>query len=279
MESREEVLNRTRRRINAAKARLNKTWKDVLARCDKDNSGFLDYKELEFAVRTELNVPENAICQYELRTLFKAMDADSSGGVNIEELLNYLAQGFRTPQEIAARAQVRIQRVRKNLKTAFQTVATNESNMRKLFSKLDMDSDASLSLYEFKTFVRMNLKLSFWDVNNTDIEEFYVFLDKNGQGISVEELMAFVKTNNGERPKEFSFLEGLAVNPNDTRCKRKKTFKQTLLEDSFRSTSLPNLSRLPYTSTMVGMGRNCGPRGRNSLDKAAQQFFNPGSTS
>lgn len=255
MESREEVLNRTRRRINAAKARSNMSWKDVLAKCDKDNSGFLDYKELADAVRNQLNVPENAICQYELRTLFKAMDEDCSGGVNVEELLNYLAQGFRTPQEIAARAQVRIQRVRKNLKTAFQTIATNESNLRKLFSKLDMDSDASLSLYEFKTFVRMNLKLSFWDVNNTDIDEFYMYLDKNGQGISVDELMAFVKSNSGERPKEFSFLEGLAINPKDMRCKKKKTNKQTLLEDSFRSTSLPNLSRLPYTSTFVGMGR------------------------
>merc|ERR1711865_1059410 len=89
---------------------------------------------------------------------------------------------------------VRIQRVRKNLKTAFQTVATNESNLRKLFAKLDMDSDASLSLYEFKTFVRMNLKLSFWDVNNTDIDEFYHYLDKDGQGISVDELMSFVKS-------------------------------------------------------------------------------------
>merc|ERR1711865_498946 len=151
---------------------------------------------------------------------------------------------------------VRIQRVRKNLKTAFQTVATNESNLRKLFAKLDMDSDASLSLYEFKTFVRMNLKLSFWDVNNTDIDEFYHYLDKDGQGISVDELMSFVKSNSGERPKEFSFLEGLAVDARDMRCKKKKTFKQTLLEDSFRSTSLPNLSRLPYPSTLVGMGRN-----------------------
>merc|ERR1719409_1037387 len=89
-------------------------------KCDKDQSGYLYLRELTTAVRTILNVPEYGICDYELRTLFSEMDADRSGGVNIEELLNYLQQGFRTPEEIAARAQVRIQRVRKNLKTAFQ---------------------------------------------------------------------------------------------------------------------------------------------------------------
>lgn len=249
-------MARTRRRINAAKARGNKKWSDVLGKCDKDQSGYLDFGEFSEAVRTTLNVPENAICSYELRTLFNEMDADRSGGVNIEELLNYLAQGYRTPEEIAARAQVRIQRVRKNLKTAFQTVATNESSMRKLFAKLDMDSDSSLSLYEFKNFVRMNLKLSFWDVCNTDIEDFFRYLDKDGFGISVDELISFVRTNNTDRPKEFSFLElPVQTLAQKKKCSKHKTYKQQLLEDSFRSTSLPNLSRVRSTPSIVSRGR------------------------
>lgn len=281
MESREEVLARTRKRINAAKSRKGLTWQDVFGKCDKDGSGYLDLNELTEAVRTGLNVPENAICQYELRTLFNAMDADRSGGVNIEELLNYLAQGFRTPEEIAARAQVRIQRVRKNLKTAFQALASNEAALRKLFQKLDMDDDCSLSLYEFKTFVRMTLKLSFWDVCNTDIDDFYRYLDKDGHGISVDELIAFVRTNNLDRPKEFSFVDLGSIPKTSSlssmkRQMKRKTYKQQLLEDSFRSTSLPNLSRLPYTPSVVSRGRKFAPTDRSTMSLSAQMFFNPG---
>jgi len=281
MESREEVLARTRRRINAAKSRKGMSWQDVFGKCDKDQSGFLDYTEFSDAVRSSLNVPENAICDYELRTLFNEMDADRSGGVNIEELLIYLAQGFRTPEEIAARAQVRIQRVRKNLKAAFQTVASNEMSIRKLFSQLDMDADCSLSLYEFRTFVRMNLKLSFWDISNTDIDDFYKFLDRDGRGISVDELITFVRQNNAERPKEFSFQDMKKDSSTDSLRRRqlkKKTYKQQLLEDSFRSTSTPNLSRLPYTPSVVSLGRNYAPTTRNVISMSAKMFFSPGKT-
>jgi len=283
MEPREEVLARTRRRINAAKARQGKTWQDVFGKCDKDQSGYLDLRELTTAVRTILNVPEYGICDYELRTQFSEMDQDRSGGVNIEELLNYLQQGFRTQEEIAARAQVRIQRVRKNLKTAFQQVHSNESSLRKLFSKLDMDSDCTLSLYEFRTFVRMNLKLSFWDLNNTDIDDFFQYLDKDGQGISVDELIAFVRSNNApdQRAQQYSFIEWVPKGQQSAgpkkRLKTKKTYKQTLLEDSFRSTSMPNLSRLPYTSSVVSLGRSYAPTSRSSLSMSARMFFNPGS--
>lgn len=281
MESREEVLARTRRRINAAKSRKGMSWQDVFGKCDKDQSGFLDYTEFSEAVRSSLNVPENAICDYELRTLFNEMDADRSGGVNIEELLIYLAQGFRTPEEIAARAQVRIQRVRKNLKAAFQTVASNEMSIRKLFSQLDMDADCSLSLYEFRTFVRMNLKLSFWDISNTDIDDFYKFLDRDGRGISVDELITFVRQNNAERPKDFSFQDMKKDSSTDSLRRRqlkKKTYKQQLLEDSFRSTSTPNLSRLPYTPSVVSLGRNYAPTTRNVISMSAKMFFSPGKT-
>lgn len=275
MESKAQVLSRTRSRINAAKSRKQRSWQDVFGKCDKDQSGYLDFWELTDAVRNTLHVPENAICDYELRTLFNEMDDDHSGGVNLEELLHYLQQGFRTPQEIAARAQVRIQRVRKNLKTAFQSVASNEMSIRKLFSRLDMDGDAQLSLYEFQTFVRVNLKMTVWDISNTDLNDFYKFLDRGSAGISVDELISFVKTNNMDRPKEFSFLD-MGSCPKKTL--KKKTYKQTLLEDSFRSTSLPNLSRLPYTSSVVSLGRNYAPCGRNRYMAGAQMFFTPGQT-
>jgi Ca2+-binding EF-hand superfamily protein len=251
----------------------------VFAKCDKDQSGYLDLQEFTSAVRQTLNVPENSICDYELRTVYNEMDADNNGRVYIEELMNFLTQGFRTPEEIANRAQVRINRVRKNLKTAFQSRCTsNEMSVRKLFSKLDFDGDNTLSMYEFKAFVRNELKLNFWDICNTDIEDFFKYLDRDKGGtIDVEELMAFVKLNHSDRPKQYSFVKDPSSSGDFTsmRKKTKKTYKQLLLEDSFRSASLPNLSRLPYTSSVVSLGRDYAPTNRNCLQLSAKMFFTP----
>merc|ERR1712224_832765 len=88
---------------------------------------------------------------------------------------------------------------------AFQSLGKNEMTIRKLFNKLDMDSDRTLSFYEFRTFVRMDLKLSFWDVCNTDLEDLFKFIDKDGHGITVEEMYGFVKSSHQDKPKDFSF--------------------------------------------------------------------------
>jgi len=277
MESKEEVLFRTRKRICAAKSRKGMSWQDIFSKCDKDGSGYLELSELHMAIRESLNVPENAICTYELNTLFKEMDADRSGGVNIEELLNYLTQGHRTQEEVEARAQVRIMRVRKNLKMAFQSLGKNEMSIRKLFNKLDMDSDRTLSLYEFRTFVRMELKLSFWDVCNTDLDDFFKFIDKDGRGITAEELWGFVKSSHQDKPGNFSVYQPADKSENSEARRRikNKTHKQKLLEDSFRSTSLPNLSRMPFSPSVVSLGRSRGPTSRNSLDLSSMRFFQP----
>merc|ERR1719171_2825999 len=104
LEPQQEILARTRRRINAAKARRAMSWQDVFGKCDKDQSGYLDIHELVDAVREALKVPENTICNYELRVLFNEMDTDKSGGVSIEELLDYLDHGKVTPEEAEAKA-------------------------------------------------------------------------------------------------------------------------------------------------------------------------------
>lgn len=279
MESTEELLGRTRSRISALKARRGKSWQEVFAKCDKDQSGYLDYKEFSGAIRTTLEIPENVVRNYELVVLFDKLDNDRSGGVSIEELLNYLQQGFRTPAEIASRTQVRIQRVRKNLKMAFQTLASNEAAIRKLFSSQDLDDDNALSLYEFKGFVRTRLNLSFWDVCNTDLEDFFNYLDKDRSGsIQVDEFISFVRSNHLERPSVFSFAAEGSSSPKDLarRGTKMKTYKQHLLEDCHRSASLPILSRMPYTPSVVSRGRDYAPASRNALRHSAQMFFNNG---
>lgn len=283
MDPKAESLAQTRRKINAAKARLQKSWEDVFGKCDKDKSGTLEFREFEEAVRKVLNINQNGLGENQLRAIFQEIDADRSGGVNIEELLNYLTKGYRTQEEIASRARIRIQRVRRALKMAFATLGTSDAALRRLFVKVEMDSDHTLSMYEFKSFVRMELKLSFWEVNNTDVDEFYIFLDRDGSGgITINELLGFVKTNNAGRPgsapngrvEAFSFAG--PSRPSSATVKKKKTFKQTLLEDAFRSASLPDLSRMRYTASVVSQGRGRMPATRSSLAKDSQMFFDPG---
>lgn len=276
MEPRAEVLARTRRKINASKAHLNKTWEDLFGKCDVDQSGCLCYAEFEQAVRKALNISDKGICNHDLRMTFNHMDVDRSGGVDIEELLNYLSKGYRTEHEIAARAETRIQRVKRALKLAFSNLSKNEATLRKMFAKMDMDSDAYLSLHEFKHFVRMELKLSFWDLNNGDVEEFYHHLDRNKSGgICINEIINFVKATHETKAKQFSFT-ALPKAEAGQKLRKKKSFKQILLEPNFRTASLPDLSRMKCTPSIVSQGRGVIPATRSSLTKSSQMFFDPG---
>lgn len=274
MEEKREILARTRNRIFLIKNRRGKSWQEVFAKCDKDQSGLLNYAELSNAVRDSLNIPECVIYNYELKILFEEIDADGSGEVSIEELLQYLTQGHKTPEQVAAKAQVRLQRVRKSLKTALQAVASNEMAMRKMFANLDKDGDSTISQNEFISFVRKKLALTSWDVSDTDIKDFFKHLDRDGGGVQVDEFIAFVRSNQLDRPNDATALPPTPHRHQMRGGVKMKTYKQRLLEDNLRSVSLPDLSRLPYTSSVVGLGRTCGPRGRNSLRMSAQMFFN-----
>ena len=45
-----------------------------------------------------------------------------------------------------------------------------------------MDGEGKLSPFEFEHFIRNDLKLSHYDVMNEDLQSFYTFLDRNGDG-------------------------------------------------------------------------------------------------
>merc|ERR1712167_299105 len=138
-------------------------------------------------------VPETTICNYELKLLFKKMDADGKGdlcerggGVDLAELFEYLAHGARRPEDEAKRKIQRLQRVKKNLQIGFQKLSSKERGemaIRKLFNRIDMDGEGKLSPFEFNFFVRNGLKLSRWDVMNDDLVNFYKFMDVDGDGL------------------------------------------------------------------------------------------------
>ena len=55
------------------------------------------------------------------------------------------------------------------------------------------------SPYEFNTFVRTKLQLNTWAVRNKDLDEFYAELDTDGDGLEVEELIAYPPRCTGDR--------------------------------------------------------------------------------
>lgn len=267
METEEEVLARVRRRLNAAKARSKLTLEQFFDACDKNKSGSLDYGELQKAVRSTLNVPAHCVCDYELKLLFQRIDADGRGGIDLAELIEYLAHGIKRPEDEAKRYALRMQRVRKNLQMGFQKLSAKERGemaIRKLFNKIDMDGEGKLSLFEFNFFVRNTLKLSRWDVMNEDLEQFYKFMDKNNDGVDVMELLTFIRNNDKDRMHDFSFYEDRKT----VKAEKKLTYRQQLLE--LRPSSSPSsirpsdpagepLAVLRPSSSFMNLGRSREP--------------------
>jgi len=276
METDDQVLARVRRRLNAAKARCSLTLEQLFNACDANQSGSLDLGELKYAIRVVLHVPPSCVTEYEVKLLFHHMDQDKkgglldkAGGVEIAELFEYLAHGKQVKDPAREKAK-KLQRVHKNLQMGFQQLRLKdrgEMGIRKLFAQLDMDGEGRLSPFEFNHFVRVGLKLSRWDVLNNDLMHFYKHLDRNGDGLDVDELIAFMRSNDKDRAREFSFMEEESV----PKCEKKKTYKQ-VLQELRPSTSMPNLGsgraspERPQTSGPV-----LGPSGVGAA--AARQIF------
>lgn len=260
LESREQVLCRVRRQVMAAKNRCNLTWDDLFQLSDKDNSGNLNFKEFKNMLKQHLKIPPQTICDYEASVLFAELDKDGTSSVDIGELFAYIQHGKLRPEDEAARLHLRIARVRKNLQIAFQRLSANEAEVRQLFKKIDMDSSNRLTKFEFNYFVRYDLKLNKWDVKGCDLDDFYNYLDKDGDGICVEELLEHIQRNDklrhGNGPQ--TFYKGSAV----PKAKKIRTYRQQVIDSLSRSSSLPNLNLSP---PFINLGRERRPTTRMAI--------------
>lgn len=254
-----QTLCRVRRRLAAAGTRNGRAWEELFALCDRNRDGTLDYKELSHLVRQELKIPMQTVCDYELRVLFGAVDKDGSGNVDAAELIEYIQHGPRRPQDDAARSELRIQRVRRNMRLAFQAVGGSELDSRKIFSYMDMDSSNKLSMYEFESFVRNDLGLTRWDVQNASLQDFFAHLDRNGDGLDVNELLAFLRQ--AQKDKAALGPQSLYQAPRvPTLDRKRKTHRQKLHDSLHRSSSLPSLR--VHTSAFTNLGRERLPMSR-----------------
>ncbi|CAK9007184.1 23 kDa calcium-binding protein (Fragment) [Durusdinium trenchii] len=252
-----EVLLRVRQRINAAKNLKDYSWQQLLdafwwgdtvwgvglfAFCDRDKSGTLDWKEFKHLARETLGVPQEAVCDADLRQLFRRLDqapeSDLGGElVDLSELLHYLARGEMEPAVLQARAKQRVERVRRNIMMAFLKLDLTNLDPRRLFQRIDLNS------------------------SNRD---FYHFLDRDGDGIDIYEFVDYVKRV--KKSRESLGAQNLQV-PTWTICTRRKqqTFKDQLIQDLQNGTSssgrsMPNLHDM--SSSFVNVGRQKRPTNR-----------------
>lgn len=244
LETRSDVLSRVRRRLSAAGTRGGKTWDELFSVCDRNRDGSLDFGELNKLVREELKVASVTVCEYELKILFSEVDKNGSGNIDAAELIEFIQHGAKRPQDEAAKFEQRLSRVRRNLRLAFQAVSGKEMDVRKLFGRIDLDSDNRLTFYEFNQFVRVDLNLSRWDVMAADLDHFYKYLDRDGDGIDVYELIRYVKEIHGEGSLLGAQTFYSAGNsPKRSKAERThKTYKQNLEQSVRRSSSLPSLA-------------------------------------
>ncbi|OLP76728.1 23 kDa calcium-binding protein, partial [Symbiodinium microadriaticum] len=201
LDPKHDTLLRVRQKLNAAKRQRDYSWDQLFAYCDRDRSGTLDWKEFKHMVRKTLGVAHETVCDADLLVLFEQVDSGSSQGernnlVDLSELLHYLARGQQDAAVLQARVQQRIQRVRRNIQLAFVKLDLTEADSRQLFERIDLDSSNRLSEYEFEVFVRERLMLSHWDIMPSDLHDFYKFLDRDGDGIDIFELLDYVRKIN-----------------------------------------------------------------------------------
>eukprot|EP00931_Biecheleriopsis_adriatica_P114657 TRINITY_DN90577_c0_g1_i1.p1 TRINITY_DN90577_c0_g1~~TRINITY_DN90577_c0_g1_i1.p1 ORF type:complete len:326 (-),score=81.17 TRINITY_DN90577_c0_g1_i1:40-1017(-) len=276
LDDKHTILLRVRQRLNAAKNVQRLSWEHLFKLCDEDRSGTLTWNEFKSMARNILQVPEQTVCSNDLRVLFDEVDsadgADSNGVVDLGELLQYLARGLQDPDILAARAQARLMRVRRNLQMAFVALDSNEAEVRKIFAMIDVDQSDRLSEYEFEGFVREHLKLSHWDVGSCDLKEFYDYMDENGDGIDCEELLDYVRKAHKYKGQLGGQSFTVDANPNRSPSRRKlRTYKECIEEGLRQSSSSKSLPDPQLTMPFAGTGREKPPTNRFSA--SGSNFF------
>jgi len=272
LEPEQQLLSSVRQKINAAKVRTKQTSEKLFHECDKDGSGTLCLNELKATIRTTLKMPPNAVNDHEIGLLFAALDGDGSGDVELQELLEYLQKGKRSEEEEEAHKALQIKRTKKAVQMAFAKINCNEAAVRQLFAKIDADGGGKLSMCEFTTFVRQDLKLSQWDCKNRDLAALFENMDENGDGIDVDEFFAYLKDVKSTKTAGPSNLAPASTTQYGGRgLRRRQTYRQLLQSDctaSYRLSKSESQPQMPQLSSFVNLGRSAPSCSRLHMSSA-----------
>eukprot|EP01043_Picozoa_sp_COSAG02_P049811 COSAG02_NODE_5043_length_4701_cov_3.161886_2_plen_531_part_00 len=187
---------------------------EIFRRYDKDTSGALDLSEFTTAVRKGGKIPPASMTDGDLRQLFNAIDTDSSGCINIEELVAFVwgSEGVptrtngRRPQPVRKtkpkdESSAQVNMLKKRLQSmAMSTVGGTGAiiDPEEIFRRYDKDTSGALDLSEFTTAVRKGGKIPPASMTDGDLRQLFNSIDTDSSGcINIEELVAFVWGSEG----------------------------------------------------------------------------------
>jgi Ca2+-binding EF-hand superfamily protein len=89
-----ETLRRLHGRMQAASYTMGgQDWPKLFKKIDKDHGGTLSFAELLKAVRMKMQIPHTDVPDFTVREFFRILDEDSSGEIDVAELVAFLKHG------------------------------------------------------------------------------------------------------------------------------------------------------------------------------------------
>merc|ERR1712048_1521537 len=130
--------------------------------------------------------------------------------------------------------------------------------------------------YELDEFVRHDLQMSRWDISNSDLLGFYEYLDRDGDGVDVDEFFTYVRSVHRDRSKLGA--QNMSVprtGPIFSRRKR-KTYKEDLEERLVvKRQSMPSIT---LSSSFANLPRDSRPNSRASVSGGNTGLYNTSSS-
>lgn len=201
-----ELLRKIRSRINMSSYRQMSTtgapdWRALFTKYDRDRSGLLEYTEIRDAVRTDMKISPSDISEPDIRWLFKILDEDGSGSVTITELLAFL---HTTEKQLTRpRKEVTDAGVRRKLIGAAVKNNLDWGDWRGIFQRYDAQGSGSIKLGELRMAMRRDVKLSQWDLSETELRHLFTRLEEEGAGgVTATALVDFLKQEDEEKSVE-----------------------------------------------------------------------------
>ncbi|CAE7945210.1 cysK [Symbiodinium sp. KB8] len=153
-------------------------------------------------LREKLRIPDTTLPDHEIQVVFCEIDIDKTGAISGPEFSRFVSRGPLNPEEEAKLFAVRVKRVHRNLRLGFRNYRTDDAAVRKLFDRIDRGGDGRISMHELMGFVREDLKLSRWDVFESEMKAFYKSMDDNGDGLDANELVKFIRHTRAANGKQ-----------------------------------------------------------------------------
>jgi hypothetical protein len=199
--------------------------------CDEDGNGVLDFNELKNAVRNPevLKVPETTVNDHELKLFFNSMDADGSGGIELDEFLEYLQRGKQSPEEEEKRRLNKLTRIKGFLTVAFKKLGNSTKTRDALVRDIEIawlqkngvprkeishdeaeemyknghrsDEPVRVPLHFFHEFIRVEMEITPMELKSPDVDRYLKSIGLEDDHFDIEDFLADVynkpKKNSG----------------------------------------------------------------------------------